>query len=370
MLELELCSTFEYSRKPNSICDGDSLMSKMNVAVIGAGAIGRTHIELAQRHDAVRLAAIADPSDNARALAKVQGLPWYADHREMLDTVRPDAAIVATPNATHVAVAIDCMERGIPVLVEKPIADTVEEARALCAAAKRAGLPLLVGHHRRHNPIIRKAREIVNAGRLGKPVTATVMATFLKPDSYFEVEWRRKPGGGPVLINLIHEIDLLRVLLGEIESLQAIRSNNARGFAVEDTAAVMLRFRSGALGTITLSDATAAPWNWDLAVGESEHYPRQNVNTHFICGTEASLTLPGLELWNYRERRGWHDPLTVERTALHLGNPYIEQLRHFRAVVDGSEAPVCSGLDAMRTLEATLAVHTSADSGQTVVFED
>jgi predicted dehydrogenase len=343
-------------------------MPKMKVAVIGAGAIGRTHIDLAQRHDEVQLAAIADPSDSARILAKAQGVPWFADYREMLDAVHPTGAIVATPNATHVAVAIDCMERGIPVLVEKPIADTVEQARLLCIAAERAGLPLLVGHHRRHNHILRKARDIIDSGHLGKLVSATVMATFLKPDAYFDIEWRRQPGGGPILINLIHEIDLLRVLLGEIESLQAIRSHAARGFAVEDTAAVMLRFCNGAVGTITLSDATTAPWNWDLAAGEAEHYPRQTVNTHFISGTEGSLTLPGLEFWHYRARRGWHDPLTLERTALHHGNPYIEQLRHFRAVVDGKEAPLCSGVDALRTLEATLAVHTSADTSQPVIF--
>lgn len=344
-------------------------MSKLNLAVIGAGAVGRTHIELARRHDKVQLAAIADPSDSARILALAHGVPWFADHRQMLDAVRPDGAIVATPNVTHVAVALDCMGRGVPVLVEKPIADTVEEARQLCDAAERAGLPLLVGHHRRHNPILRKARAIIDSGRLGKLVSATVMATFLKPDSYFDIEWRKQPGGGPILINLIHEIDLLRSLLGEIESLQAIRSNAARGFGVEDTAAVMLRFRNGAVGTITLSDATAAPWSWDLAVGETQHYPRQNVETHFICGAEGSLTLPGLEFWNYRERRGWHDPLTLERTALHLGNPYTEQLRHFRAVIEGREAPLCSGIDAMRTLEATLAVHTSADTGRPVVFD-
>lgn len=343
-------------------------MTRMNLAVIGAGAIGRMHIEFAQRHDAVRLVTVADPSDGARDLAEAQGVPWFPNYREMLETVRPDAAIVATPNATHVQVATDCMERGVPVLVEKPIADTVEEARQLCAAAERFGLPLLVGHHRRYNPIMRKAREIVGSGKLGKPVSATVMATFLKPDPYFDVEWRKKPGGGPVLINLIHEIDMLRVLLGEIESLQAIRSNAARGFAVEDTAAVMLRFRNGALGNVMLSDATAAPWNWDLVSGEATHYPRQHVNTHFLAGTDGSLTLPGLEFWNYRQQRGWHDPLTEERTALHLGNPYVEQLRHFRAVVEGKEAPVCSGVDATRTLEATLAVHTAADTNRPVVF--
>ncbi|OWW19542.1 Gfo/Idh/MocA family protein [Noviherbaspirillum denitrificans] len=343
-------------------------MSKMNVAVIGAGAIGRTHIDLALRHDAVQLAAIADPTDAARELAQTRGVRWFPDYREMLDTVRPQAAIVATPNATHVSVGVDCMERGVPVLVEKPIADTVEEAQHLCDAAERSGLPLLVGHHRRHNPIIRKAREIIASGRLGMPVSANVMATWLKPDSYFDVEWRRKPGGGPILINLIHEIDLLRVLLGEIDSLQAMRSSAARGFEVEDTAAIMLRFRNGALATITLSDATVAPWIWDLASGESTHYCRQHVNSHFLCGTDASLTLPSLDIWSYRDRRGWQDPLTLERTTPHEGNPYVEQLRHLRAVVECKEPPVCSGIDAMRTLEATLAVHASADSGKRVML--
>lgn len=341
-------------------------MPRMNLAVIGAGAIGRTHMELARRHSDVCLAAVADPSDGARALAAEHGVPWFADHRQMLAQVRPQAAIVATPNATHVSVAVDCMARGVPVLVEKPIADTVEEALALCDAAERAGLPLLVGHHRRHNPIIRRARALMDQGRLGQPLTATVMATFLKPDSYFEVAWRKQAGGGPILINLIHDIDLLRVLLGEIDSLQAMRSNAARGFAVEDSAAVLLRFVNGALATITLSDATVAPWNWDLAAGEAGHYPRQTVDTHFISGTEASLTLPTLELWSYRERRGWHDPLTLERTALHQANPYGEQLRHFRAVVEARESPLCSGRDALRTLQATLAVHRSASSGQPV----
>lgn len=343
-------------------------MSKMNVAVIGAGAIGRMHIDIAQRHDSVAIAAIADPSDAARELARARGIPWFSDYRDMLPAVRPSAAIVATPNATHVAVAIDCMAYGVPVLVEKPIADTVDEARHLCEAAERAGLPLLVGHHRRYNPIMRTAREIMDSGQLGKPVAATVMATFLKPDAYFDMEWRRRPGGGPILINLIHEIDMLRVLLGNIASLQAIKSNATRGFAVEDTATVMLRFRNGALGTITVSDTAASPWSWDLASGEAAHYPRQNVDSHFITGSDGAMTLPRLEIWNYRQQRGWHEPLTHERTTLHQGNPYVEQLRHLRAVVEGKEAPICSGVDATHTLEATLAVHTAAETNQPVVF--
>ncbi|MFH1345166.1 MAG: Gfo/Idh/MocA family oxidoreductase [Pseudomonadota bacterium] len=201
------------------------------------------------------------------------------------------------------------------------------------------------------------------SGRLGKPVSATVLSTWLKPDDYFDMTWRREPGGGPVLINLIHDIDLLRFLFGEIESVQAVISNARRGFAVEDTSAVLCKFRNGAVGTLSVSDTAAAPWNWDLAAGEAERFPRQDVNSYYLSGTDASLTLPRLEIWEYRHGRGWHDPLTMERTALHLGCPYVEQWRHFRAVIEGKEPPVCVAIDGLRTLEATLAVHAAAESG-------
>ena len=181
--------------------------------------------------------------------------------------------------------------------------------------------------------------------------------------------WRRHPGGGPILINLIHDLDLLRYLMGEIDTVQASSANAVRGFEVEDTAAVILRFKSGALATLAVSDCATTPWNWDLAAGESAHYPRQSVNTHFISGTHGSLTLPRLEVWEYRGERGWHESMTLEQTALHDTNPYAEQLRHFHAVIHGLEEPVCSGRDALRSLQAILAVHQAAASGELVRLE-
>ena len=256
--------------------------------------------------------------------------------------------------------------RGIPTLMEKPIADSVEEARHLCAAAAAAQVPLLVGHQRRHNPIVRKAKQLVEDGVLGRPVSATALSTWLKPDPYFNTTWRREPGGGPILINLIHDIDLMRHLLGDIVGVQAMTSNRVRGFAVEDTAAVLLQFANGALGTISVSDTVVAPWNYDLASGEQAHYPRQDIDSHFLCGTEGSLTLPRLEVWRYHGARGWHDALSVERTPVHTGNPYTLQLRHLRAVAEGEEAPLCSGIDGLKTLEATRAVLTAGATGQLV----
>jgi predicted dehydrogenase len=321
-------------------------------------------------HDQVKLAAIADPGPAACELAAALDVPWFADPMELLASTDARAVIVATPNATHADLGAACLQRKLPVLMEKPIADTLANARRLCEAAEASGVPLMVGHQRRHNPLLRRAREMVRAGLLGRPVSATVMATWLKPDSYFAMEWRRKAGGGPVLINMIHDIDLLRFLLGEVVSVQAQRSSGVRGFEVEDTAAALLRFECGALATLVTSDAATAPWNWDLAAGEASHYAKQDVDSIFITGTDASMTLPQLQVFQFRGARGWHEPLSMERTPLHRGDPYVEQLRHLRAVAEGREAPLCSARDGLRTLEATLAVHEAAVSGGTVRLRD
>ena len=338
-------------------------MRKTTLALIGAGAIARTHIDRIQRSDNLQLVGIADPAPGAQALADALGVPCFTDHRQLLEAVKPQGAIVATPNQLHVPVAADCLERGTAALVEKPMADSVAEAQRLVDVQARTGVPVLVGHHRRHNPINRRAREITMSGRLGRLVSAHVQATFLKPDPYFDAAWRRSPGGGPILINLIHDIDMLRFFMGEIVSVQAMGSNAVRGFEVEDTAAAVLRFANGALGTVILSDTVTSPWCWDFCAGEQPIYPRQDVQSHFIGGTHGSLSLPDLSLWNYRGERSWYAELTREQTFVHHTDPYTFQLQHFSDVIQGRADSLCSALDGLRTLQATLAVHEASLSG-------
>jgi predicted dehydrogenase len=345
--------------------------AKLAVAVVGAGVIGRTHIETIGKSDVARLAAVVDPTDAGQAIAESVGARWFATHADLINAKACDAAIVATPNAMHLGHALDFIAARIPVLVEKPVTVTVNDAQALVDAAAQAKVPVLVGHHRRHNPIIARARAVIASGVLGRLTTATVMYTFLKPAPYFDLMWRRDPAaGGPVLINLIHEIDLVRHLLGEIESLQAITSNGVRGFAVEDTVAVMVRMVSGALVTISLSDAVTAPWSWDLAVRESALYPPQprQVQTHFICGTEGSLSLPDCTLWSYVGEKSWFAPITPEALKVGNNNPYMLQLAHFCQVARGEAAPLCSAADGAATLAATLAVREAAVTGRAVVL--
>lgn len=342
------------------------MSAKMRIAVAGAGLIGRRHIELIESSKDCVLAGIADPSPAAKDYAQARGVHCYADHRALLAQEKPDGLIIASPNTLHLPMALDCTEAGVPALIEKPVTETVATAQRLYTAVKRTGVPMLVGHHRRHNPIIKAARETVAGGKLGQLTAVVGLWLLKKPDDYFEVAWRREQGGGPLLINLIHDIDNLRFVCGEIVEVQALTSNKMRGFAVEDTAALLLRFANGALGTVTVSDATPAPWSWELTAGENAVYPRQDQPCYVFAGTGGSLSVPTMELWSYRQHPGWHAPLVREPVALSAYDPLVEQLRHFLAVIAGREQPLISVEDAMATLAVVEAVSEAARTGQKV----
>lgn len=342
------------------------MSAKLRIAVAGAGLIGRRHIELIAASKDCVLSGISDPSPAAKDYALSRGVPWYADHRALLERDKPDGLIIASPNTLHLPMALDCAEAGVPALIEKPVTETVAAAQRLCATIRRTGVPMLVGHHRRHNPIIKTAREAVASGKLGQLTAVVGLCLLKKPDDYFDVAWRREPGGGPLLLNLIHDIDNFRFICGEITEVQALTSNRVRGFAVEDTAALLLRFASGALGTVTVSDATPAPWSWELASGENAAYPKQDQPCYIFSGTAGSLSMPNMELWSYAQQPGWYAPLSRKTIAPTAFDPLAEQLRHFCAMIAGREQPLIPVEDAMGTLAVVEAVSEAARTGQKI----
>lgn len=337
-------------------------MNPLSIGIVGAGAIGRMHAEVIAGSGFATVAGVADPTEAGRQFCRERGLAWYPDHGALLDAGGIEALIVATPNQTHLDIGLAAIDRGLPALIEKPVAVTVAEGEALAAASAGAGVPVLVGHHRRHNPAIAKAREMVQGGALGRLTNATVLYTFYKHDAYFDLAWRREPGGGPVLINLIHEIDLIRFVCGEVAAVQAVTSGKVRGLPVEDTAAVLLELQNGGLVTISLSDTAVTPWSWDLASGELPNYPPQAkpVNSHFISGTEGSLALPSLEHWRYDGEKSWFAGLTHAVLPVEPESPYQRQLRHLLDVTRNGVRPLIDAADATRTLTVTLAVQEAA----------
>ena len=326
-------------------------MTKPKIAVFGAGLVGARHVAEAARQ--AELCAIVDPSDAAQALAGQHAVPWFDDPAACLAEVKPDGVVIATPNHLHGDHAVLCLEAGIPVLIEKPIADTLANADRIVAASEAADVPVLVGHHRRHNPIIQRAKAIVEAGELGDVVAVTGQFWLYKPDDYFEATWRKAPGAGPMLINCIHDVDLMRYLCGEITAVQAMRSNVRRGNDVEDTAAVIMRFGSGALGTFAVSDTVVAPWSWEMTTGENPIYPHLNESCYRIGGTQKSLSIPDLTLWSHIGERSWWSEMTQSVAAVDRADAFVVQFSHFCDVIGGA-SPLVSAQEGRESLRSVL----------------
>jgi predicted dehydrogenase len=338
-------------------------VKSVRIAVAGAGLIGQRHIEEVDASSSATLAAIVDPVPAAAEIAAKYSVPIYPSLAELFASDVPDGVILATPNKMHVEGGLECVAAGVPVLVEKPIGDTVESATRLVEAAEAAGVSVLTGHHRNYSPIMATAREVVQSGQLGAVVAVVGTALFYKPDDYFETGggWRRQPGGGPILLNLIHEVNNLLSLVGDIVRVQAVTSNAIRGYPVEDTTAMIFTFAGGALGTFLLSDTAASPRSWEQTSQENKSYDsHDDEDCYHIAGTRGSLSIPTMRLKVYDGPASWWEPLRSSVATVDRTDPLAHQIEHFAAVIADGVHPVCSGRDGLKTLQVVDAVRTAA----------
>ncbi len=349
-----------------------SRATKTRIAVAGAGYIGQAHIAAVRASATITLTAIVDPSPAAQAHADAAAVPRYTSLAELFASDKPDGVVLATPNALHVPQALACIAAGVPMLLEKPIAPSVVEAEALVHAADSAQARILIGHHRAHSTIMAKAREVIDSGVLGRVVAITGSAMFFKPDHYFaDAPWRGEAGGGPILLNMIHEVHNLRMLAGEIVAVQAFSSHAVRGFAVEDTVAISLRFASGALGSFMLSDTAASARSWEQTAQENPAYASyDDEDCYVIAGTHGSIAIPTMRLKTYprTEDRSWWKPFELSRLALVRDDPIRRQMEHFGAVVRGEATPLVSARDGLANLRVTEAIVAAANGGHVVAL--
>ena len=345
-------------------------MSRTRIAIAGAGYIGLAHMAVAQKSSTCTLSAIVDPAPAAEQAAARAGVPLYRTLDELIARDRPDGVILATPNQLHVGHALACIDAGLPMLLEKPIAPTVAEGERLVKVAEAAGARILIGHHRAHSPIMAKACEVVARGTLGSLVGVMGSAVFFKPDQYFaDGPWRRAPGGGPILLNMIHEVHNLRMLCGEIVAVQAFASHATRHFPVEDTVAINLRFASGALGSFMLSDTAACARSWEQTSQENKAYSTYpDEDCYVVMGTFGSLSIPTMRLKTYdrAEDRSWWKPFHTSVAGMLRDDPLVHQLEHFGAVVRGEVEPLVSARDGLRNLRITEAISAAAKSGRAI----
>ncbi|GAD92740.1 hypothetical protein NECHADRAFT_94396 [Paecilomyces variotii No. 5] len=244
-----------------------------------------------------------------------------AHYRSITDLLssphKPDAAIICTPNHTHVPLSKELSSHGIHILIEKPFSTDVPSGKSLLQHLKaRPDIKTLVGHHRRFNPYIAPSSP------------STGLWTTFKPPSYFSppAEWRRGRTGGVALINLIHEIDLMHYLFGPIVRVHAEKTLSQRGpdHEAEKGAALTLRFKSGVVGTFIVTDHAPSPYNFESGTGENPLIPKTGMDFYRVFGTEGSLSVPDMNLWSYRggAQKSWHEELVKETVVVSEEVPF------------------------------------------------
>ncbi|MEJ1154585.1 MULTISPECIES: Gfo/Idh/MocA family protein [Microbacterium] len=322
------------------------------IAVVGCGDISTVHLDVIAASESVELVAVCDTDVERRVRAEAAtGVSGYADHRTMLHEAHPDIVHVCTPHNEHAPVAIDFLEAGVHVLLEKPLAESGEAMDRLLAAADRSTARLAVCYQNRYNPAVRRMHELIASGEAGtvSGANATVMWSRT-PEYYASRPWRGRwlSGGGGLLMNqAIHTIDLLLWMLGDAVSVVGSASTRMLGdyIDVEDTADMVITHAGGAQSVFFATLANGA--NDPVTI---------NVTTD-----QATLRLAGelTVVWNDgRTERVFEDPATGARSYWGLSHKYL--IEDFYDSLDGAEQFWIDGPTARKSVDLIQSVYRQA----------
>lgn len=323
----------------------------LTVGILGAGQAGQRHAQaFARLGGDVRVVGVADVDEaRAQALALACGAQAFSDYRTLLER-EPDAVVISLPHHLHREAGLAAAEAGIHILMEKPLAHTLDDARAIVEACRKHRVRLAVGFVHRYRTEFQEARRLIAAGEIGA-VTA-VVDVFGLPGGIHVPSWvwqRRFSGGGILLYSGIHSVDWQHWLVGsEVAEVFCWMATRAAGSDVEDGLVGVISFASGTLGAL---------------VGNQPGYavaPRTRLTE--IYGTQGRIRLQvGEHLDLCREDRAYH--MNVDRD-----DPFVAQIREFVAAVREGRDPWICGEDGLRAQEVCEAMYRSAKQNRPVVL--
>jgi predicted dehydrogenase len=355
-------------------------MKPVRVGLIGCGKVGQIHAAALRDIAEADLTAVCDVSaERAKAFADRFGTRGYADVDAMLSEGKVEAVVIGTPHPLHAAPAIRAAEAGVHVLVEKPLAATLDDCDAMLAAAKRAGVLLGVISQRRFFEPVRRVKEAIDAGKIGRPALGVfTMYSWREPAYYQSDPWRGRwdTEGGGVLVNQSpHQLDLLRWFLGPVAEVSGYWANvNHPGVEVDDTAVAVLRFQNGGLGAIVTSVAQK-PGIYTKVHVHGSSGASVGVETDrgatFIAGMTAIAepalndvwTIPGeealLAAFQAEDRVRFTQ---IDATTYYHGL----QFRDFLRAVREGRPPLATGEDGRAVVELFTAIYRSNREGRPV----
>ena len=340
----------------------------MKYALIGCGRISPNHIMAAKNND-LEIVAICDIDEANMKDKRVkfdlpESVKAYTDYKEMLEKERPELVAIATESGKHAAIAIDCINSGCNVIIEKPIALSLEDADAIIAAADAKGVKVCANHQNRFNKSIQKIRDALEKNRFGKMFYATAHIRWCRDHEYYDrAAWRGtwEQDGGALMNQCIHNIDLLRWMMGDdiVEVVGMTDRLHHDYIEAEDLGIALVRFANGSYGIIE---------------GTTNVYPKNLEETLYLFGEKGTVKAGGssvnkIEEWRFSDRLD--DPETVmqqfaENPPNVYGYGHTPLYADMIDAIENNRQPYVDGRAGRRALELVLAVYKSAATGESV----
>lgn len=337
----------------------------LKFALVGCGRIAKRHSDLLgdKQIDGACLTAVCDIDlDKAKAIGERFNIPYFTDMDEMMTSQDIDAVTVLTESGYHAEHVIQLAKYGKHILVEKPMALTLDDADAMIEACDQNGCKLFVVKQNRFNVPVVKMREALDAGRFGDLVMGTVRVRWCRPQHYYDqASWRGTwaMDGGVLANQASHHVDLLEWTMGDVESVFAKSMTALVDIEAEDTAIVIVKFKSGALGVI---EATTAVRPKDLEGSLS------------VLGSTGSVEIAGfavneMKTWNFQDKISGDDEVLSDYS---VNPPNVYGFGHqayYEHVVDcisNGSPQLVDGLQGRRSLELIMAIYESIETGREV----
>ncbi|WP_298124005.1 Gfo/Idh/MocA family oxidoreductase [Brevundimonas sp.] len=336
---------------------------KVRFALVGCGRIAKSHLDALAKHaDSCELVDVCDVDPRAlQAAAEATGARPHASLSAMLAATDADAVILTTPSGQHPGQAIEVARAGRHVVSEKPMATRYEDGLAMVRACDEAGVRLFVVKQNRRNATLQLLKRAMTQRRFGRIYMVTLNVFWTRPQDYYDAApWRGtwEWDGGALMNQASHYVDLLDWLIGPLESVQGYTATLERRIQAEDTAAVALRWRSGALGSLNVTMLT---------------YPKNLEGSITILGEKGSVRIGGVAVnevqhWEFAEPHEDDarvaDASYATTSVYGLGHPlyYDNVIKTLR----GEAEPETDGRSGLRSLETLIAIYRSARDGARV----
>lgn len=338
-------------------------MKKVKIGIAGCGHIARKHAEEILALTRAELAAACDADPHAlQSFTRRYGIKGYLDYGEMLDGKDIDVIIICTPSGLHAKMGVMAARSGKHVLVEKPMALTLEDADMLIDACEKNGVLLSVVLQNRFKPSFQMLKRALKEGRFGKLSHAGVTVRWNRDEAYFlNNPWRgRKAEDGGVMMNqAIHSIDILQWLMGQVESVFAYTATRYRPIEAEDVGVAVIKFKSGALGVIEAASTV---------------YPRNLEETIAIFGNMGTVLIGGvstgeIKTWQFSEVREEDKKLPIGNDSAGCRKPgHQVVLQNMLETIETGGSLAVDGREGRKALEIVLGIYKASETGRPVTL--